>query len=334
MSLIKRAIQPIATLDKRLQVISYLAVFLVVANMFLLGLIPTGGQWRPAKITGLKLAYATLLTSVDAEHDAYLLSTRVLNYQLLHSNSTMTSNAIPFLILVTPDVPEWTRRVLANEGASIVEVEKIDMEWMKPLSERWRGMMTKLRLFQFTEYDRILFLDADTFVLKPLDGIFSDRAATSRKTKSAVRIMPDEAPLPESYLFATLPEVGNKIHSYPPLTLPHFNAGFFLLAPSAQQFNYYTSLLRLEGRFDSTYPEQNLLNYAHRESGNMPWSKLYHGWNINLPNMNDVEKGVASVHSKLWTTINVLEPPEPLLSERWNQVRKEMEEFYTEKNIV
>jgi len=330
MTSFKRVTQYIAKLDKRLRVIFCLAVSLLMVNVGFLGRIPVEGQWKVAKNTERRLAYATLLTSLAAEDDAYLLSTRVLSYQLLHSKSTSTSYSIPFLVLVIPGVPEWKKRILANEGAIIIEVEKLDMNWMTPLSERWRDMMVKLRLFQLTEYDRILFLDADTFLLKPLDGVFSDIAAMPRKTKSMAQVMPDEAPLPESYLFATLPEVTNKIHSYPPMTLPHFNAGFFLLSPSPELFNYYTSLLGLEGRFDSTYPEQNLLNYAHREAGNMPWSKLHHHWNINLPNMNDVKSGVSSVHSKLWTNGNILEPTEPLLRERWILVREEMELYNSE----
>ncbi|KAH8596989.1 nucleotide-diphospho-sugar transferase [Bisporella sp. PMI_857] len=273
---------------------------------------------------------STLLASnsTTSDSDAYLLSIRILNYQLLHSSSTGGSKSITFLVLVTPDVPVWKRDHLEREGATIVVVEKLDLNWMTPLTERWRDVMVKLRLFQLTDYDRILFLDADTFLLKPLEKIFSDPAVMPLTALTNVPNKPDEAPLPSSYLFATLPEVRNIIHSYPPLTLPYFNAGFFILQPSLQVFAYYASLLTLEGRFDSTYPEQNLLNYAHRENGNMPWSRLRHEWNINLPNANDVQSGVRSVHSKLWTEGSVLEPTMPELRRRWKEVRDEMEEFY------
>ena len=323
---------PLTSIDKRLQVVSYLAAILVIVNCFLLGLVPIDRRWKTSQNTGLKLAYATLLTSSDAEYDEYLLSARILNYQLLHSRQTGTSSFIPFLILVTPDVPEWKRSNLTDEGALIVEVDKLDTKRMTPLFDRWRDVMVKLRLFQLTEYDRILFLDADTFLLKSLDGVFWDSAVKPRNTKSVAKVMSDEAGLPDSYLFATLPEVQNKIHSYPPVRISYFNAGFFLFSPSKKLFNYYISLLELERRFDSTYPEQNLLNYAHRENGNMPWLRMSHHWNINLPNSNDVEKGVASVHSKLWAGGNVLEPTEPVLRKRWQLVRDEMERFYAERN--
>jgi len=213
-------------------------------------------------------------------------------------------------------------------------VEKLGLEWMNPLNERWRDMMVKLRLFQLHEYDRILFLDSDTFLLGPLDGVFDDLAARPRETLDVAKIEPDEAPLPSTYLFSTLPEVLHKVHSYPPVTKPYFNAGFFLLSPSTELFNYYVSLLNLPGRFDSTYPEQNLLNYAHRENGNMPWGSLGYWWNICLPNMKDVEAGVVSVHSKLWTEGSELQPTEPELREIWQAVKKEMEIFYGDLDIM
>ena len=70
------------------------------------------------------------------------------------------------------------------------------------------------------------------------------------------------------------------------------------------------------------------MNYAYREHGNMPWSRLHHKWNINLPNMNDVKEGVYSVHAKLWSPGNELQPTEMELRDRWEGVRLEMERYY------
>lgn len=278
-----------------------------------------------------QLAFATLLifsSSVKNNSEAYLTSTRILNYQLQHAASTRSSKPIPFLILITPTTPQRYTTQLQEEGALIIHVQELAMEGMKPLHERWRGMMIKLRLFELLEYDRILFLDADTFLFKPLDGVFDDLAATPQNTLQNTQIESDEAPLPSSYLFSTLPEVLNIVHSYPPLTKPYFNAGFFMLAPSTQLSEYYISLLNLSGRFDSRYPEQNLLNYAHRDNGNMPWRRLGYWWNINLPTLKDVKEGVVSVHAKLWTEGNVLQPIDPELSEKWRTVRQEMDLYY------
>ena len=340
MAPLRRGLRPAVSFGKIFQTVIFTVCILILINWWLAQASLFGQHLSSEKQTGLKLAYATLLLATNTtnttnttneDSDAYFLSIRMLNYQLQHSPKTGTSKSIPFLVLATPDVEIWKRKKLAKEGATIVAVDKLDLQWMNPLAERWRDVMVKLRLFQLTAYDRILFLDADTFLLKPLDGIFSDSGVSPQKTLSVSKLELDEASLPDSYLFATLPEVRNKIHSYPPLTMPYFNAGFFLLAPSLALYSYYVSLLGLQGRFDSTYPEQNLLNYAHRLHGNMPWTRLGHQWNTNLPNMNDVQKGIASVHSKLWTMGSVLETTEPYLRGKWREVRDEMEVLYSER---
>ncbi|TVY47193.1 Uncharacterized protein LOCC1_G003431 [Lachnellula occidentalis] len=280
--------------------------------------------------TELKLAYATLLlpdTSSDPSRstDIYFLSTRILNYQLLHDPRTRTTRAIPFLVLVTPDIPPWKCEHLKREGATIVRVGKLDVDWIQPGHERWRDVMIKLRLFELLSYDRILFLDADTFLFKPLDGVFADPAAQIQQTLQQASIEPDEGPLPASYVFGTSSEVTTASHSYPPVPMGYFNAGFFVMSPSLQLFSYYLSLFNHTTRFDTTYPEQNLLNYAHREDRNMPWGRLNFSWNINLPLPRDVEMGVASVHAKLWTKGNELKPVEQELQDIWRVKREEME---------
>jgi alpha-N-acetylglucosamine transferase len=76
---------------------------------------------------------------------------------------------------------------------------EVGSSWLQPLAERWKDIMTKLRLWEFVQYDRILFLDADTFLLKPIDGEFDDPAAQSRKSfekndeiKSDVPTLPED----------------------------------------------------------------------------------------------------------------------------------------------
>ncbi|KAL2064274.1 hypothetical protein VTL71DRAFT_4768 [Oculimacula yallundae] len=286
-----------------------------------------------------KYAFATILlppsnNSEDAEEiDHYLTSTRILNYQLNHSKKTRSRKGIPFLVVVTPDIIPWKRNLLEREGATVIFAERIlpGTDWIEPMNERWKDVMLKLRLFELVDYDKILFLDADTYLLKPMDKIFRDSSARPTKTgKFEKEIRADEAPLPEKYLLATLPEIMHTTHPWPPTPWPRFNAGFFLLQPSIELFEYYISLLTLRDRFDSTYPEQNLLNYAHRECGNMPWTHLKVGWNVNQPNINDVRRGVKSVHAKLWTEGSELEPIPDELRRMWETTKSEMENFYAE----
>jgi alpha-N-acetylglucosamine transferase len=105
-----------------------------------------------ASPVGSGLAYVTLLTPSDAqyegelENDICFRSTRLLNYQLQHAENTRTTRGIPFLVLVTSDVAQWKRDKLEQEGATIVIVEKLGSNWLQPLTNRWKDIMTKLRL--------------------------------------------------------------------------------------------------------------------------------------------------------------------------------------------
>lgn len=284
-----------------------------------------------------KHAFATILLppsnnfSDSHDVDEYLTSTRMLNYQLLYSKNTHSRKEIPFLVVVIPDIDPWKRKLLEREGATVIFAERISLgnEWIEPMAERWKDVILKLRLFELTDYDKILFLDTDTYLLKPLDRIFRDPSARPTKIRDSQKeVRPDEAPLPEKYLFATLPEILHTTHPWPPHPWPRFNAGFFLFQPSTTLFKYYTSLLTLKDRSVRSYPEQNLLNYAHREWGNMPLAHLKTGWNVNLPNMNDVKKGVKSVHAKLWAEGNELQPVPEELSMMWKNTKAEMDSFY------
>lgn len=122
-----------------------------------------------------KHAFATILlpplnSSSDAhEVDQYLTSTRMLNYQLRHSKTTRSRREVPFLVIVTPDIVPWKRKLLEREGSTVIFAERISLgtEWIEPMAERWKDVMLKLRLFELTDYDKILFLDADTYLLKP-----------------------------------------------------------------------------------------------------------------------------------------------------------------------
>ncbi|CAK3850620.1 Hypothetical predicted protein [Lecanosticta acicola] len=294
-----------------------------------------------------KVAFATFLAAnanpgrketdaesaaIDDADDGYFIGTRVLAYQLLHSRSAGTNNSIPFLVLCTRDVSLRKRTILKSEGATIVLVEKLDNGWVQQGNPRWQDVMTKLRLFQLTQYSKICFIDADMLVTAPLDGVFFDEATLTQATlPHQEAIKEDEAPLPRTYLFATHADYWGYDHEYPPPTsLSYLNCGFFVFTPSIPLFDYYVSLLSLPGRFDPTFPEQNLLNYAHRQDGNMPWRPLWYGWNVNWPTEKDWRGGARSFHAKYWDG----DPShDPVLKAIWKEQRAEMEGFHRGRQL-
>lgn len=122
-----------------------------------------------------------------------------------------------------------------------------------PAVARWADVMTKLRLFQLTKYTKICFIDADTLVTGRLDDVFWDEATLSQPTlTNPAAIRENESALPRTYMLATHAEFYGYDHPYPPEQEgTYLNCGFFVFTPSPVLFDYYMSLLKLPGRFDT-----------------------------------------------------------------------------------
>ena len=259
-----------------------------------------------------RYAYITWLASSKdvgeaSSQDLYLTATRLLVWQLLHDPETRTTG-IDVIVLVGSKVNEADREQLRTDGAIVREVELVhgkNDSWIIPKESRWGDIMTKLRVWEMEEYSRILFLDDDTLLQSPLDGIFDDPGARVMATKTDKGHVSDEHELPTEYLMSSWVEIGSPHHSWPPTerTRPgYFNGGFFMLKPDKKLFDYFVSLLDTPYSFDPQYMEQNLLNHAFRWDGPMPWQEINYKWNIKFTTDADFDGGVVSMHEKYWHT--------------------------------
>jgi alpha-N-acetylglucosamine transferase len=259
-------------------------------------------------------------------------------YQLLHDPTTRTNNSYPFVVLVTADVgtsnPPFAPRAaaltdiikvqskrdrLVKDGAIVLQVEKLSLEWAK-VRKQWQDVLTKLRFFELTQYDKVLFLDSDMLITRRIDGIFDDPASEVQKNLgdlSEKTSPPDEGAQPSEYIFAGNSGSGGYDHAYPPPAGANPNAGCMVFKPSKDLFEYYLRLAKLKDRFNGRTPEQSLWGYAHRRSGNMPWKQLHYSWNINWATWKDYQHGVATLHSKFWELDHDKELRDFAMSVRW-----------------
>jgi len=189
-------------------------------------------QWVRTELKS-KEAVATLLTTANAD---YLRGALVLG-----SSVRSFDSAREMVCLVTKAVPKEWHSSLSVAGWKVVEVEDIDEFWWgksaecsnfaSDQGERWGHMATKLRLWQLTQYSRVMYLDADTVLTGPVSELFS-----------TVTGFGAEAP---------------RYHS-------HFNAGVLLLTPSERVFGELLALgaQKHESLFGNTIDctEQGLLN--------------------------------------------------------------------------
>lgn len=272
-----------------------------------------------------KNAYCTFLTpgepepGTKTEEDHYFIGVRMLIYQLLHDPATRSNTSIPFVVLVSKDVPQWQRDRLLKDGAHVLEVEPLDFGWVKPGRKRWARVMDKLHIFTLTQFDKVLLLDTDVVVARRLDGVFADPATETLANRGQPdRIAADEASQPTQYMFAANSGPYNPIHVYPTRRGGKINAGFVVVRPDLAMFQHYKSVAAIKDRFNPSSPEQNLMNYIHRRDGNMPWTQLDPDWTTNCPNDSDLQGGVASFHEKYWTYSKDKNLRDMMWRSRWN----------------
>ena len=261
-----------------------------------------------------KHAYATILTGYNGtDSEKYFTAVRLLAYQFIHDPRTQAKNGARFIVLVTDSVPQENIHILKQYGAEILIVEQITREWIHPQWPRWNDVMAKLNLWTLVDYEKIVFVDADTVLLSRLDDIFLDPATALQQTSPSISEPQEDdglPPLPEKYMIAGIhdrwieqnkkPEPGDMgfyvINNY-------INAGFLVLSPSQEMFKYYLALLDIPNKIDLTYPEQNLLNYVHRIDGRMPWKDVGVHWNSITALGQSFAPDVRSLHHKWWNTL-------------------------------
>jgi alpha-N-acetylglucosamine transferase len=293
----------------------------------------------PGNTNAPKRAFATFYSTRIQEEDyddPYFTATRTLLYQLLHQPNTRTKQGIPLLVIVPHHVSEARRQIFRNEGAIVVPVDSIKpSSWTAhPMEDRWIDQFTKLQMFSMTEYDRILYMDSDTLLTRPLDGIWEeDSVALPQKTK-LVSMESNSVKLPVEYVIAGAADNERAKSNRPTPVTPHsrLNAGFLVFKPDQDLYAYYLSILQQrKSSFDDRFMEMGLLNQAHKRRGPMPWASLPSGqYSNNWPQLVDVENGSATLHDKFWTLGNK-DWIDRELVEMWWRVQGRMEGYWQGK---
>lgn len=96
-------------------------------------------------------------------------------------NSLRESNCNnDFLVMVTDDVSAEARQTLSSKNLQVVEVDKVYyngkhkdkiLDRYGKKDESWK-MFTKLNIWKQTNYDKLIYLDADVIVLNNIDELF------------------------------------------------------------------------------------------------------------------------------------------------------------------
>ncbi|KAK7285898.1 hypothetical protein RJT34_20683 [Clitoria ternatea] len=114
-----------------------------------------------SKIKRTDEAYATLLYG-----DEFLLGVRVLGKSIRNTGSNKD-----MVVLVSDGVSDYAKTLLRADGW-IVEMISLLANPNRVRPKRFWGVYTKLKIFNMTDYKKVVYLDADTIVVKNIDDLF------------------------------------------------------------------------------------------------------------------------------------------------------------------
>uniref|UniRef100_A0A0A0L9E3 Hexosyltransferase n=1 Tax=Cucumis sativus TaxID=3659 RepID=A0A0A0L9E3_CUCSA len=214
---------------------------------------PPGGRHLPQR------AYVTFLAG-DGDYVKGVVG--------LAKGLRKVKSAYPLVVAVLPDVPEEHRRVLESQGCIVKEIEPV-----YPPENQTRFAMayyvinySKLRIWEFVEYNKMVYLDGDIQVYENIDELLE---------------------LPNGYFYAVMDCFCEKTWSHTPqyrigycqqcpdkvqwpdddLGLPppplYFNAGMFVFEPNVH--TYHDLLNTLEVTPPTPFAEQDFLNMYFRD---------------------------------------------------------------------
>ncbi len=217
----------------------------------------------------MKYAYVGILYGSNE----YYLGALVMGYTLAKTNTKYDK-----ILLVTSDVNNEIREILKTYFI-IKEVEYlyINNNNFYDKNTRFKEVFTKLQALNL-DYDKIIMLDLDMFILKNLDHLF-------------------ELSAPAAMVRETNLEYGEKI---PPELIKirngkisgGINAGLMLLEPSKKEFNEIMNEVKKQLPYKLKYPEQDFLSLRYKNK----WTNIDSRYNCQFTIKEVMEYKNYSIH--------------------------------------
>ncbi|WP_201276613.1 glycosyltransferase family 8 protein [Marisediminicola senii] len=234
----------------------------------------------------------TLLTQ-----PGYVVGVRTLRASLAASGSQA-----PLVVMVTEGIDEQTRRLLQDDGCLLRDVAPLRPGGGSDDSyanSRFAEVWTKLAVWGLTDFDRVVFLDADMLVTRTMDELFTlDLPDGTIAACHACRCNPNRI---ASYPASWTPDTCFYSHcrgvdhvTEPEATDNYLNGGFLVLAPDdAVLADMLGRLAALDDLTGYPFAEQDFLNEYYRDR----WRPLPYVYNAlkTLPHQHPSVWDLASV---------------------------------------
>lgn len=229
-------------------------------------------------------SYVTLLSDDTYAYGVILL---------LESLKTVKSK-YPLHVLVTDEVSAPTIEILKQldltyEIVDTIKTPNIILKHNYAINARfsgiWRNCFTKIKIFNLTQFEKIVFLDCDILILKNIDNLFNKPHMTAAIDGEYFNLYPNN---------------------------PHFNAGCLVIQPNKEDFNNLMNLintLNIDNYQNTIIADQELLNIYYNDWYNKKDLHLNKYYNIFGPYieeeyLDDIKKKAYFIHfvgRKPWT---------------------------------
>ncbi|KMZ76370.1 putative glucuronosyltransferase PGSIP6 [Zostera marina] len=267
------------------------AVVLVTVMLMTMGL----GVWGRS---GSGKAYVTLLYG-----DEFLLGVRVLGKSIENTGTTEDR-----IVLVSDGVSDYAKKLLQADGW-IVELISLLANPNQVRPKRFWGVYTKLKIFNLTKYKKVVYLDADTIVLKDIDdlfkcGRFCANLKHSERLNSGVMVVE-----PSENLFNDMMSKVNSLYSYTGGDQGFLNS-YYKGFPNAHVFMPNVSS-------DRKIPEMERLSTLY--NADVGLYMLANKWMVDEKDLRIIHYTLGPLKPWDWWTAWLLKPVDV-----WQNVRKQL----------
>ncbi|KAJ7973527.1 Hexosyltransferase [Quillaja saponaria] len=249
-------------------------------------------------------AYVTLLYG-----DEFLLGVRVLGKSIRDTGSKKD-----MVVLVSDGVSDYAKEVLQADGWIIKKISLLaNPNQVRP--KRFWGVYTKLKIFNMTNYKKVVYLDADTIVVKNIDdlfkcGKFCANLKHSERLNSGVMVVE-----PSETVFNDMMSKVNTLQSYTGGDQGFLNS-YYSGFPNAHVFEPNLSQEVLNSR---PVPEMERLSTLY--NADVGLYMLANKWMVDESDLRVIHYTLGPLKPWDWWTSWLLKPVDV-----WQNVREKLEE--------
>jgi glycogenin len=91
---------------------------------------------------------------------------------VLHHSLKKTKPKYSFLLLITPNISDDVLKILSKYEIQYAIVQNIENPTQIDAEHRWFPTYPKLNIFGLTQFDKLVYLDADMVILRNIDELF------------------------------------------------------------------------------------------------------------------------------------------------------------------